>query len=96
MTLIGFLLCCIHTFFNTLDIDPAIIVPIYLFSLMPIGFAVLGNSLGSGTIMQVVDLVTVSGVVFLCTTFAEHRVPVHRQTIDGSAPIPLQANIPST
>lgn len=67
MVFIGWLLRSLYGMFRNLDLDPAIITPIYLFSFIPVGYAVLGNSLGYATVMRFVDFLMISGVVYLCT-----------------------------
>ena len=68
MTLIGWGLRSVYSWFQSLAINPAITVPIYLFSVIPIGYSVIGHSLGYGTVMRFVDFATVAIVVIMCTS----------------------------
>ncbi len=65
---LGVLLERLHSIFRNATILPEIAVPIYLFAVMPIAFSVLGNSLGYGTMMRLVDFFTITGIIFLAST----------------------------
>ena len=67
MLFIGWLLRAIYSWFRNCIVDPAIIIPIYLFSVIPVGYSVIGHSLGFGSIMRFVDFLMISIVVYLCT-----------------------------
>ena len=67
MLLVGWTLQWVYLLFRSCDVDPTIISPIYLFAIIPVGFAVIGHSLGFGTIMRFVDFTTIAVVVYLCT-----------------------------
>ena len=67
MILVGWLLHSVYKLFQNCDIDPAILSPIYLFAIVPVGFAIVGHSLGFGTVMRIVDFLTIVVVVFFCS-----------------------------
>lgn len=70
--LFGFALRKIYGTFKCGAILPEIAVPVYLFTVSEIGFSVLGNSIGYGAFMKLIDFVTIMIVVWVCT------VPLHR------------------
>lgn len=67
MLLLGWCVQMVYKFLKSVDIDPAIITPLYLFTVLPIGFGVLGHSVGGGTVMRVFEFCVASVVIFLCT-----------------------------
>ena len=67
MLALGFGLFRVYALFLNCQIEPSIIVPIYVFCVVQVGFAVLGNSLGFGVVMRLVDFVTIAGVIYFCT-----------------------------
>ena len=67
MALIGRFLRFVYNSFKRCDVDPSIIIPVYLFAFLPIGFAVLGHSVGGGIVMRLVDFCTVAIIVYLST-----------------------------
>lgn len=68
MLLLGVFLNRLYWFFRSMQVQREIVVPVYLFSVMPIAFTVLGNSLGFGTMMRLVDFVTVGLIVYGCSS----------------------------
>lgn len=79
MLFLGWLLKFVYKLCWSLQIPPAVIVPIYLFAVMPIAFGVLCNSAGYGTMMRLVDFVAVSTVLFFCTTRAPQMMQLPQQ-----------------
>ena len=69
MFVTGWLLGRVYRWFCASSIDPGLTVPVYLFAVIPVGFSVLGHSLGYGVIMRLVDFVTIAAVVWACTRF---------------------------
>ena len=67
MLFMGVLLKRLHLLFRNMQGQREIVVPVYLFAVIPIAFAVLGNSLGFGTVMRFVDFVTIAVVIFFCS-----------------------------
>ena len=76
MLFLGFGLYRVYAIFRNCQIDPAIIVPIYMFCVVQVGFAVLGNSLGFGVVMRLVDFVTIAIVIYFCTS-SQRWAPPH-------------------
>ena len=68
MLIMGFVLKRLYLLFRNMQIQREIVVPIYLFAVTPVAFTVLGNSLGFGTMMRFVDFVTISLIVYCCST----------------------------
>ena len=67
MLSVGWLLQKIHSVFIHCCVNQVIATPVYLFAFLQVGFAILGHSVGGGTVMRFVDLATAAAVVFLCT-----------------------------
>ncbi|MEL7496253.1 MAG: O-antigen polymerase [Planctomycetota bacterium] len=67
MLTVGWVLHAVYMLFRNCNVDPTIVSPIYLFAIIPVGFAIIGHSLGFGTIMRFVDFATIGVVVFFCT-----------------------------
>jgi oligosaccharide repeat unit polymerase len=81
MLLFGYLLQRVYAVFQDVRSDPAVVVPIYLFSVIPVAFGVLGNSIGYGTMMRLVDFVSIGIVMWLCTrarVYQPHAPGVHQ------------------
>ena len=68
MLFMGVVLKRLHLLFRDMQIEREIVVPVYLFAVVPVAFTVLGNSLGFGTMMRFVDFVTVSLIIYFCST----------------------------
>ena len=67
MLFMGVLLKRLHLLFRNMQGQREIVVPVYLFAVIPIAFTVLGNSLGFGTMMRFVDFVTIAVIIFFCS-----------------------------
>ena len=68
MLALGFGLFRVYATIINSVVNPAILVPIYMFCVVQVGFAVLGNSLGFGVVMRLVDFVTIAIIIYLCTS----------------------------
>ena len=75
MTLLGLALNWGYQFFRSLTFSPYLITPVYVFAIFPIAFKVLGNSLGAGLVIQLIDFCMVAGVVYLCSRPVQQREP---------------------
>ncbi len=84
MMFIGWALRAVYAWFESLTINPAITVPIYLFSIIPIGYSVIGHSLGYGTVMRFVDFATVAIIVIMCTSDST-KFSLNRHRANASA-----------
>lgn len=71
----GFYLRASYELTMRVKIDPVLLAPIYAFAIFPIGFKMAGLGLGHGLVMPLVDLVTVSMVVWLASVPARHWSP---------------------
>ena len=67
MLFMGVLLKRLHLLFRNMQGQREIVVPVYLFAVIPVAFSVLSNSLGYGTMMRFVDFVTIAGIIFFCS-----------------------------
>lgn len=68
MLLLGWFLQTAYSFLHNMDIDRSMLIPIYLFSIFPIGFYVLGNSVGSGIVMRMLEFSVTTVIVYFCTS----------------------------
>jgi hypothetical protein len=67
-SLFGLFLRFIYELFRAIRTDDdAIVTPVYLFAIFPLGFQVLNNCLGGGVVMAFVDMLMSAVVVALCT-----------------------------
>ena len=85
MLFMGVLLKRLHLLFRNMQGQREIVVPVYLFAVIPIAFTVLGNSLGFGTMMRFVDFVTIAVIVFFCSN-AVATVPNAMPQVPATAP----------
>lgn len=63
----GLFLRFVYELFRAIRVDDAVVTPVYLFAMFPLGFQVLNNCLGGGVVMAMVDMLMSAVVVALCT-----------------------------
>ncbi len=68
MFILGLLLRAMYEVYWNSNSEKSVLIPIYLFSLITIGYATLGHSLGYGLVSKTIDFATVAVVVLFCTT----------------------------
>jgi hypothetical protein len=73
MILVGIFLRWIYWRCWSLNFATSVIAPLYTFSLIEIGYAVLSHSLGYGVFMKMIDFVMAFVVVLFCTTLVSHQ-----------------------
>lgn len=86
MLFMGVVLKRLHLLFRNMQIQRELVVPVYLFAVAPVAFAVLGNSLGYGTMMRFVDFVTVAILIYCCSTTLAVQPNVMPRQVPASAP----------
>ncbi len=65
--LFGLFLRFVYDLFKAMRTEDAVVTPVYLFAMFPLGFQVLNNCLGGGVVMAIVDMLMSAFIVFLCT-----------------------------
>ena len=86
MLFMGVVLKRLHLLFTNMQIQREMKVPVYLFAVTPVAFAVLGNSLGYGTVMRFIDFVTISSIVYFCSTSLAANTSLTPRQVPASAP----------
>jgi oligosaccharide repeat unit polymerase len=89
--LLGILLKVSYQWGRNLVMDEVLLVPIYIFVVFPCAFKAATHSVGPAFIMPMVDLVTVSAVVYVVSVSARVYAPVENPSPIGTLRSPVSS-----